>query len=92
MANVTITLTGEPSRSKQAGPCWIAAIDSTGTNIYAATKPRDVDIEVGETLKVTAKAVLRKASGPRTERDSWELTVTGNPEDTVDFVDRDFAI
>lgn len=78
---VTIIETGAPSRSKQAGPCWIAVGD-----IYAATTPRAVDAEVGDIVTVTGKATLgRRSGGSDVARRSWDLRVTGDETDTVDL-------
>lgn len=76
----TITLTGEPSRSKQAGPCWISVLGG-----YAKPTATAINAEVGATIEVSAKAVLRRSSrgASDTARASWTLVVTGDPADTV---------
>ncbi len=75
---ITITETGAPSRSKQAGPCWIA-IDDT----YASPSGREMSAQVGETLTVTGKATLRRSTRTDVTRRAWTLTVTGDPADVV---------
>lgn len=71
-----LTQTDAPSRSKQAGPCWIG-IDGT----YATPAGRQLACHIGQTL--TGKATLRRASRTTTDRDSWTVVVTGNPDDEV---------
>jgi hypothetical protein len=78
MSEITITQTGAPSRSKQAGPCWIAI---GGT--YASTAPRTIDAAAGTAITVTGKAVLRRATRISTDRETWTLYATGNPGDEV---------
>ncbi len=79
MATVTLTQTDAPSRSKQGGPCWIAI-----GSVYATTAGKDLDAEVGDTITVTGKCSLRRASGKvDIRRDTWKVTVTGDPADTV---------
>lgn len=79
MSEITITQTDAPSRSKQAGPCWIAVGDT-----YASTAARTVQAgEPGSTVIVTGKAVLRRATRISTDRETWTLYVTGNPDDKV---------
>jgi len=51
---ITITQTEAPSRSKMAGPCWIAIGD-----VYASTRPREITAERGGKITVTGKAILR---------------------------------
>lgn len=75
---ITIRQTEAPSRSKMAGPCWIA-IDDT----YASEKGRTVAAEVGEHLTVTGKLSVRKPSGSKTLRGDWKIEVTGDPTDTA---------
>ncbi|WLP91448.1 hypothetical protein [Gordonia sp. NB41Y] len=79
---VTIRQTGEPSRSKQAGPCWIRAFTDTDP-VYATTAPKELTPAVGTTLIVEGKVILKRATRTSTDRRRWELTVTGRPEDTV---------
>lgn len=75
---ITITQTEAPSRSKMAGPCWIAIGDT-----YATESGRTITAEIGERLTVTGKAVLRRSSRTSTERSAWDVEVTGKPDDTV---------
>lgn len=84
MATVTIVQTDAPSRSKQAGPCWIAIEEPGGDYLYAATTVRSVELPVGSTVTVAGKVTLRRAGGrPAVERKEWTLVVTGDPTDTV---------
>lgn len=79
-AIITITKTDAPSRSKQAGPCWIAV----GTT-YAATAPRTITAEVGDVLTVTGKTNLGRRSGRSdVTRREWAVRVTGDEADTLD--------
>lgn len=75
---ITITQTDIPSRSKQAGPCWIAV---EGT--YASTTEKAIDIEVGAEIKVTGKVTLNRSTRVSTDRKTWTVRVTGDPADTV---------
>jgi len=75
---ITITQTEAPSRSKMAGPCWIAIGD-----VYASTRPREITAERGGKITVTGKAILRRATRSTEERETWTLYATGNPDDTV---------
>lgn len=75
---VTIRQTDSPSRSKQAGPCWIRIGD-----VYASTAARAVDASPGEHITAEGKAILRRATRISTERETWRLVVTGDPADTV---------
>lgn len=77
-ATATITQTDSPSRSKMAGPCWIAA---AGT--YASTKTREISAEIGAHIQVTAKVELRRVTRSTVERNMWTVVVTGRPTDTV---------
>jgi hypothetical protein len=77
-ATLTVTETDSPSRSKQAGPCWIA-VDGT----YASPSGRTIDAEVGSTVTATGKATLRRATRTTTDRETWTLVVTGDPADVV---------
>lgn len=74
----TITQTETPSRSKQAGPCWIAAGD-----VYAATRPREIPAETGQIITVHGKAILRRSTRVETQRREWRLRVTGDERDQV---------
>ena len=76
---VTILQTGSPSRSKQAGPCWVAVGDT-----YAATTVRSIET-AAETVTVTGKVTLRRSTRTSTERQTWTLAVTGDPADTLDL-------
>jgi hypothetical protein len=84
-ARVTIRLTGQPSRSKMAGPCWIRIGTDHRSATYAAETERVVEAPKGSTIIAQAKVVLRRASKPRGEEDraEWSLVVTGDPADTV---------
>ena len=75
---ITITQTDSPSRSKMAGPCWIAIGDT-----YATESGRTITAEPGDTLTVTGKATLRRSSRATTDRASWEIEGTGDPADVV---------
>jgi hypothetical protein len=79
---VTITQTASPSRSKMAGPCWIA-ISATGNDIYASDKTKTVQWATGTAIHVNGRATLRRSTRATTERGSWTLYATGDPADTV---------
>lgn len=78
MKTITLTETDRPSRSKQAGPCWVA-IGST----YASSSGKSIEAEEGEILEVTAKVTVRRATKNTTDRKSWRVQVTGNPDNVV---------
>jgi hypothetical protein len=78
MSTITLTQTDSPSRSKMAGPCWIA-IDGT----YATESGRNIEAEVGKTLTVAGKVNLRRSTKTDTKRGSWTVVVTGDEADTV---------
>jgi hypothetical protein len=87
MAMITVQQTGIPSRSKQAGPCWVAvhvphkpASDETRT-VYA--NPAVVTFEVPDDalLRVSAKVTLRRATRAEVARREWTVRVTGSPDD-----------
>lgn len=83
MATVTMTMIDSPSRSKMAGPCWIAA-QPGGDPVYATAAGRSLEAEAGTVVHFAGKAELRKASGRWDPiRRSWDLLVTGNAEDMV---------
>ena len=77
---ITITQTASPSRSKQAGPCWIAIGD-----VYAAEKTREIPAERGDKITVTGKVTLKRVTRVETQHGGWTLYATGNPADTVDL-------
>lgn len=77
---MTITQVETSSRSKMRGPCWIAIGE-----VYASTKPREIVAEVGDKITANGKTILRAATRTDTQRQSWDLWVTGNPEDTVEL-------
>jgi len=78
VSTVTITQTASPSRSKMAGPCWIAIGD-----VYAGEKPRTITAASGDKITVTGKAQLRRKTRSTVERQTWTLYATGDPADTV---------
>lgn len=80
MAEITITQTDSPSRSKMAGPCWIA-VDGT----YASTKPRTVEADPGTIITVKGCLNVRRVTRSEEVRKEWQLRVTGNPEDAVEL-------
>ena len=81
MTTTTISSTqiDSPSRSKMAGPCWVAI---GGT--YASTSGATIEAVVGQTLTVTAKVTLRRATRTDTQRASWTVRVTGDPADVAE--------
>ena len=84
MSTITITLTGEPSRSKQAGPRWIALTHpTTGAATYAARTARSIDVEDGGTVEVAAKVTLRRSRGSDVTRRQWTIEATGDAADTI---------
>lgn len=80
-AAATAVLIEEPSRSKQGGPCWIS-IDGVG---YLTRSTKDLSHLIGQSVAVTGKAVLRRATRTSTDRRSWTVEITGDPSDTVDL-------
>jgi len=70
---IKLTVTSTPSRSKQAGPCWIAA-EHGGDLVYAKVGGTPIDVEPGAELTVRGKATLRRASGRSdVDRERWTL-------------------
>ena len=87
-ASITLTETDTPSRSKQAGPCWIAATDpTTGAPTIATRGGRTLDgLEPGTVITITAKVSLRRSKGGSDiARRVWTVVATGNESDTVDL-------
>lgn len=80
MAQVTITETATPSRSKGRG--W-AYIDQPGDNLFASPAGRTLDAEPGDLLVVHLAVELRRASRATKERESITVRVTGDNNDTV---------
>jgi hypothetical protein len=90
VATITITQTEAPSRSKQAGPCWIR-LDGPGDPTYASTTNRTIAVPTGSAVTAEGKATLRRATRTTTDRGSWTLTATGNPDDTVTLAVPDYG-
>ena len=80
----TIQLTNMPSKSKQAGACWIAVIYG-GERIYATDETQTIQASVGEKLVIAGAATVRRATKASDREDiSWSgVSVSGNPEDEL---------
>lgn len=89
---ITLQLTEEPSRSKQAGPCWVGVATNPDVARYefatpaTAKAPRSVDVQVDTVVRVAGVATLRRATRTSKDRNDVTYTVTGNPDDVVTFV------
>lgn len=80
-----MTVTDTPSRSKQAGPCWIAA-EVDGDLVYARAKGTEIDVERGDEIKVRGKATLRRASGRGdVARERWTLVAEEGQTATLEI-------
>lgn len=81
LVTVTIRLTGMPSRSKQAGPCWVALLDpDSGQRVYATTGGVSIEVPAGTLVQVAAKATLRRATRTAVQRDAWTVVATDDPD------------
>lgn len=79
-ATITIRQTDTPSRSKMAGPCWIAIGET-----YAATRERSITATIGDVIEARGKAKLKRVSRTDEQLFTWRLIVTGDPADTVEL-------
>jgi hypothetical protein len=82
VSEITLTELERPSRSKSAGPCWIAAI--VGAERYYAT-PSGRSVEASGTVEIRARVVMRRATRVTDEHRTWYVRVTGDPSDTVEL-------
>ena len=84
MSTITITQTDSPSRSKMAGPCWIAIKDGNGHGGHLFATPTGRDYETEEdTVTIVGAAAIRHATRTGAYRIEETLRVTGNPDDKV---------
>lgn len=86
-AEVEITLTAEPSKSKKGGPNWVAIVTEGDTYHYASPEGSIAQLPVGAKVTLAAKSVQRKGSGAirPPARAKLDCVVTGNPDDSVEI-------
>lgn len=79
---IEMTLTNEPSRSKQAGPCYVRIADHHGDHHYATTGGMTREIPEGPaTLEVVAR--LRRSTRTSVDIETIAVIVTGDDADTI---------
>jgi hypothetical protein len=85
MAEVTIELLGNPSKSKKGGPCWIGLATGPDSGLtFANEELQTVEVDEGELVTVVGKAQLKKQRGGIDKNGTKEsLKVTGDKEDSV---------
>lgn len=84
MSTITLTQTDSPSRSKMAGPCWIAIKDGNGpgSHLFATEAGKTYDTDK-DTVTIVGAANIRHATRTGKYRIEETLRVTGNETDTV---------
>lgn len=87
VGDVTVRITGEPSKSKKGGPNWIAVVTDSDnpTYHYGSFSGETFIFPIGETVRLQAKTVQRKSRGGvhPAEISMIECVVTGDPVDMV---------